>query len=327
MRVSGFFSQQKPPKFAVAWRWIPSKPQCNCTTCGQVSLRRCKLSIDKSILYVVATPLGNLGDMSPRAVEVLTRCDLIAAEDTRHTGALLRHFGIHTACVALHEYNERASVSTLVQRLLAGDSIALVSDAGTPLISDPGYHLVREAREHGIRIVPVPGPCALVTALSASGLPSDRFVFEGFLPARQSARRARLNALRTEPRTLIFYESPHRILDCMDDLADVFGADRPGVLARELTKLFETIQGDRLDALCAWLRADPNQQRGEFVIVVQGSMLADRGIADAEAQRILSILTAQLPIKQAASLVAEITGIKKNTLYDLALNLRNETSE
>jgi 16S rRNA (cytidine1402-2'-O)-methyltransferase len=201
--------------------------------------------------------------------------------------------------------------------------VALISDAGTPLVSDPGYPLVHAARAKGIRVVPVPGPCALIAALSASGLPSDRFVFEGFLPARSGARRTRLAELRDEPRTLIFYESPHRIVDCIDDMATVFGADRPAVIARELTKLFETIHNATLAELCAWLRADTNQQKGEFVILVQGSMLEHSSESEIEAQRILQILMTELPVKQAAALAAQITGLKKNALYDYALRLKD----
>ncbi len=281
------------------------------------------MSIDRGVLYIVATPLGNLGDMSPRAVEVLSGVTLIAAEDTRHSAPLLRHFGVRTPCIALHEHNEREASPAILERLAKGDSVALISDAGTPLVSDPGYHLVRTARANGIRVVPIPGPSALIAALSASGLPSDRFVFEGFLPARTGARRTRLAELRDEPRTLIFYESPHRILDCIDDMAQAFGAERLAVIARELTKLFETIHEDTLPGLANWLRIDENQQRGEFVILVHGSMLGNSSESEAEAQRIVQILMAELPVKQAAALAAQITGLKKNALYDYALRLKD----
>ena len=281
------------------------------------------MSNSKGILYIVATPIGNLQDMTPRAVQVLSEVQLIAAEDTRHSAKLLQHFGIKTPCLALHEHNEREAGAALVRRLLAGDAIALISDAGTPLISDPGYHLVQAARAAGLRVVPIPGACALTSALSASGLPSDRFVFEGFLPARAAARRARLEELKDEPRTLIFYESPHRILECLDDLAQVFGAERPAVIARELSKLFETIHDGSLSELCAWLRSDVNQQKGEFVILVRGSMLSEQGEEDSEAERVLRILMAELPVKQAAALAAQITGRKKNALYELALQQKN----
>lgn len=281
------------------------------------------MSIDRGVLYIIATPLGNLGDMSPRAVEVLSGVTLIAAEDTRHSSPLLRHFGVRTPCIALHEHNEREVSPAILERLAKGDSVALIADAGTPLVSDPGYPLVHAARAKGIRVTPIPGPCALIAALSASGLPSDRFVFEGFLPARSGARRTRLAELRNEPRTLIFYESPHRIVDCIDDMATVFGADRPAVIARELTKLFETIHNAALAELSTWLCADTNQQKGEFVILVQGSMLEHSSESEAEAQRIVQILMAELPVKQAAALAAQITGLKKNALYDYALRLKD----
>lgn len=283
------------------------------------------MSIDRGVLYIVATPLGNLGDMSPRAVEVLSGVTLIATEDTRHSAPLLRHFGVRTPCIALHEHNEREVSPAILGRLAKGDSVALISDAGTPLISDPGYHLVHTARAKGIRVAPIPGPCALIAALSASGLPSDRFVFEGFLPTRTGPRRTRLSELRDEPRTLILYESPHRILDCIDDMAQVFGAERRAVIARELTKLFETLHEDTLPRLADWLRADENQQRGEFVILVRGSTLEARG--EAEAQRVVQILMTELPVKQAAALAAQITGLKKNALYDYALRLKDSQSD
>lgn len=281
------------------------------------------MSNNKGVLYIVATPLGNLGDMSPRAVEVLSNVQLIAAEDTRHSAPLLRHFGIRTPLSALHEHNERAACAALLQRLAAGASVALISDAGTPLVSDPGYHLVSAARAHGIRVVPIPGPCALIAALSAAGLPSDRFVFEGFLPARRAARVSHLETLRDESRTLIFYEAPHRVLDCVTDMAQVFGAERRAVIARELTKVFETIHDDTLAGLGDWLRADAHRQKGEFVILLQGNILEPAGQTDDEARRILRILTKELPVGQAAALAAQITGLKKNALYNMALSEKN----
>lgn len=281
------------------------------------------MSTDKGILYIVATPIGNLADLSARAIDILSGVKLVAAEDTRHSAHLLQHYGIKVPCLALHEHNEDAAGAKLIERLLAGDSVALISDAGTPLISDPGYHLVRDAHAQGIRVTPIPGPCALITALAASGLPSDRFAFEGFLPARGPARRARLEALRNEPRTLIFYESPHRILDTLHDMKELFGAQRPAVIARELTKLFETIHLATLQELCTWLEADSHQQKGEFVILVQGSML-EISDHDSEAQRILQILMAELPVRQAAALAAQITGLKKNALYEMALSQKTE---
>ncbi|WP_455230285.1 16S rRNA (cytidine(1402)-2'-O)-methyltransferase [Geopseudomonas aromaticivorans] len=275
-------------------------------------------------LYVVATPIGNLEDISARALRVLREVKLIAAEDTRHSARLMQHFGIGTPLVACHEHNEREQGSRLVQRLLAGDDLALVSDAGTPLISDPGYHLVRNARAAGVRVVPVPGACALIAALSASGLPSDRFVFEGFLPARSTARRQRLQAVVEEPRTLIFYEAPHRLLECLADLRELFGAERPAVLGRELTKTFETIKGAPLGELHDWVAADSNQQRGECVLLVEGWQAPEgEDTLSAEALRVLDLLLAELPLKRAAAMAAEITGVRKNLLYQQALLRQN----
>jgi len=277
------------------------------------------VSIEAGILYVVATPIGNLGDMTPRAVEVLQQVDRVAAEDTRHSAGLMRHFAIVTPMLSLHEHNERQKVAALLQRLQGGENIALISDAGTPLISDPGYVLVHEAQLAGIRVIPIPGVSALIAALSASGLPTDRFSFEGFLPAKGGARRKFLEALRQERRTLAFYESPHRILDSLTDMAGVFGETRQAVVARELTKTFETIRHDSLGGLLEWVRGDSNQQKGEFVILVHGSEETGEGI-DPEACRIAELLAAELPLKQAAALAAKISGEKKNTLYKYLLD-------
>ncbi|WP_207062655.1 16S rRNA (cytidine(1402)-2'-O)-methyltransferase [Motiliproteus sp. SC1-56] len=270
-------------------------------------------------LYIVSTPIGNLGDMTPRALDVLRAADLIAAEDTRHSGRLLNHFGIETPMWAVHDHNERTQADRIVQRLLEGENIALISDAGTPLISDPGFHLVRAAREAGVTVVPVPGACALVAALSASGVATDRFVFEGFLPAKPQARLARLEALAAETRTLVFYESPHRIRDALEAIRDCFGDDRYLVIARELTKTFETIRGAPVGELLAWMDEDANQRRGEFVLVVEGAPEAERGALDDESLRVLKILLAELPLKQAAALTASITGARKKPLYQQAL--------
>ncbi|MCY1286877.1 Ribosomal RNA small subunit methyltransferase I [compost metagenome] len=271
-------------------------------------------------LYVVATPIGNLDDIGARALKVLREVALIAAEDTRHSMRLLQHFGIATPLAACHEHNERDEGGRFLARLQAGDDVALISDAGTPLISDPGYHLVRQARAAGIRVVPVPGPCALIAALSAAGLPSDRFIFEGFLPAKAVGRRTRLEQVREEPRTLIFYEAPHRILECLEDLEAVFGGERQVLLARELTKTFETLKGAPLAELRAWVAADSNQQRGECVLLVAGWQAPEGEAAvSAEALRVLDLLLAELPLKRAAALAAEITGVRKNLLYQVAL--------
>ena len=265
-------------------------------------------------LHVVATPIGNLGDLSPRARQVLGEVDAICAEDTRRSGQLLAHFGIDTPLLALHEHNEQQLAQRLVARLLAGDSLALVSDAGTPLVSDPGYRLVQAARAAGIRVSPVPGPCALIAALSVAGLPSDRFAFEGFLPAKASARRERLAALAGETRTLVFYESAHRIEESLADLCAAFGGERPAVLARELTKLFETVLDGTLANLQSRVQADPDQRKGEFVLVVQG-MGEDADAKLAEGRRVHAILARQLPPSAAAKLAAEITGAPRKALY------------
>jgi 16S rRNA (cytidine1402-2'-O)-methyltransferase len=274
------------------------------------------------VLYVVATPIGNLADMSMRAVEVLNRVDRIAAEDTRRTGRLLQHYAIQTPMVALHEHNERELAPELVRQIQGGRTLALVSDAGTPLISDPGYRLVRLARAAAVDIVPVPGPSALIAALSVAGLPTDHFVFEGFLPSKQLGRKARLEALRAEPRTLVFYEASHRILACLKDMLVAFGLERHAVLARELTKQFETIRDGSLQDLLRWVSDDPNRQKGEFVILVEGEPETAAHAIDVEAERILNLLLDELPIKMAAKLAARITGMNKRALYDRALQIK-----
>ncbi len=273
-------------------------------------------------LYVVATPIGNLEDMTARAVRVLAEVDLIAAEDTRHSAKLLQHFGITTRLLAVHEHSEQKLLAQLLEHLSRGKSLALISDAGTPLVSDPGYRLVQAAHRAGIRVIPVPGACAAIAALSAAGLPSDRFAFEGFPPARTSARRAFFEGLRAEPRTLVFYETPHRILESLADMAAVFGPGRAAVLARELTKQFETIRAATLSEHCLRLEHDDNERRGEFVIVLHGAPPAEAGAVDAAAERVLRILLAELPVKQAAALAASITGVKKNDLYRFALDMQ-----
>lgn len=272
-------------------------------------------------LYVVATPIGNLQDLTPRALEILRSVSLIAAEDTRHSARLLQHFGINTPTTACHDHNERDKSVRLVERLLAGDDLALISDAGTPLISDPGFHLVRQAREAGVRVCPVPGACALIAALSAAGLPSDRFAFEGFLPAKTQGRRQRLQALAGESRTWMVYEAPHRLLECLQDMLEVLGGERQVVLARELTKTFETIKGAPLAELVDWVAGDSDQQRGECVLVVEGAPARDDAEAlDPAVERTLEVLLEELPVKQAAALAAKLTGVKKNRLYQLALS-------
>lgn len=270
-------------------------------------------------LYIVPTPIGNLGDITQRALSVLQSVDLIAAEDTRHTGLLLQHFAINARLFALHDHNEQQKAETLLAKLKEGQSIALVSDAGTPLINDPGYHLVRTCREAGIRVVPLPGPCAAIAALSAAGLPSDRFCYEGFLPAKSKGRRDALKAVEREPRTLIFYESTHRLLDSMEDICAVFGESRYVVLARELTKTWESIQGAPIGELLAWVKEDENRRKGEMVLIVEGFKAQSDDELPADALRTLALLQAELPLKKAAALAAEIHGVKKNALYKYAL--------
>ncbi len=272
-----------------------------------------------AVLYIVATPIGNLEDMSARAVRILSTVDLIVAEDTRTSRKLLMHYGITTPLSALHEHNEREQAPKLIEQLRAGKSIAVISDAGTPLISDPGYHLVCAAHAAGITAVPVPGACAAIAALSAAGLPSDRFTFEGFPPPKSTARRASFARLAIEPRTLIFYESPHRIVDSLTDMAAEFGTERTAVVARELTKKFETLRVGPLGVLADWIARAETPRQGEFVVLVHGA--AARAVAPAlpEAERVLKLLMAELPTSQAVDLAVGITGLPRNTLYKLAL--------
>lgn len=272
-------------------------------------------------LFIVATPIGNLGDISQRALEVLRHADLIAAEDTRHSSRLTQHFGISTRLVSYHDYSASAREDTILAELAAGRSVALISDAGTPLISDPGYSLVARARQMQIRVIPIPGACALTAALCAAGLPTDRFVFEGFPPHKQGARRQLFESLADEQRTLIFYESPHRIADSIIDMKELFGEQRQAVICRELTKTWETIHGDSLGALSQWILADDNNRRGEFVVLIHGAPPADQDALLSDADRQLRILLEELPVKQAAALVAKLTGLKKNALYKRALEL------
>jgi 16S rRNA (cytidine1402-2'-O)-methyltransferase len=278
------------------------------------------MTVESGALYVVATPIGNLEDMTARALRVLREVACIAAEDTRHTGQLLRHFGIDTPLLSLHEHNERARLDSIVARLRSGEAMALVADAGTPLISDPGFPLVRELRRQGLKVVPVPGPSSVLAALSAAGLPTDRFVFEGFLPAKTTARRERLQALTAEERTLVFFEANHRMADTLADLATIFGAERPAVVARELTKRFEEIHGATLGEFPAWLDADLNRSKGEFVLVVQGASPAS-AVDTPENRRLLLALLAELPPSRAVVVAARLTGLRKKSLYDLALAL------
>ncbi|WP_323845068.1 16S rRNA (cytidine(1402)-2'-O)-methyltransferase [Microbulbifer magnicolonia] len=274
---------------------------------------------DQALLYIVATPIGNLADMVPRAVEVLQCADLVAAEDTRHSQRLFSHFNIDTPLMAYHDHSDDKRTEQILQRLEQGQKIALISDAGTPLISDPGYRLVREARSRGIRVVPIPGPCAFVAALSAAGLPSDRFSFEGFLPAKAGAREKALRELAADTRTMVFYEAPHRVADTLDAMVEAFGGEREAVIAREISKAFETFHLAPLAELAAWVRADSNQQRGEIVLLVRGAEHRQDSELDSEAERVMKLLLAELPPKRAAALAAEITGVNKKTLYNWSL--------
>jgi 16S rRNA (cytidine1402-2'-O)-methyltransferase len=278
-------------------------------------------------LFIVATPVGNLGDLSPRARDVLREADLLLAEDTRHTAQLLHACGISRrpgSLESLHEHNERERVPRVLERLRAGASVALASDAGTPLVSDPGAALVGAAAAAGIDVIAVPGPCAAIAALSVAALPAARFAFEGFLPARASARREALQSLAAEARTLVFYEAPHRLRETLDDLAAAFGADRPAAVARELTKKFETVHRGTLGTLARQAATDAGMARGEIVLVVQGAA-GERSADDAEVERVLRILLEEMPVSQAARVAAQLTGRARKDLYERALRLRPQS--
>lgn len=285
------------------------------------------VSNEKACLYVVATPIGNLGDIGQRAVETLGAVDVIAAEDTRHTGRLLRHLGISRPLVALHEHNERERLDNILQRLGQGQQVALVSDAGTPLISDPGYPLVRACHEAGFRVIPIPGPSALVAALCVSGLPTDQFVFRGFVPRREAARREFLATAASDAATQVLYESSHRILDTLGELCVQFGGGREMALCRELTKLHETVLRGSLESVLATLTQDENQRKGEFVLVVAGRPV-QQASADQELERLLRLMLQEgVAVRQAAAVCSTLTGTKKNHAYRVALSLREEPGE
>lgn len=273
----------------------------------------------ESALYIVATPIGNLQDFTPRAIDTLNKVQVIAAEDTRHSARLMAHFNIKTPLISVHEHNEAHRVERILQHLQQGESVALISDAGTPVISDPGFVMVRAVREAGFKVVPVPGCVAFVTALCASGLPSNRFSFEGFPPHKSSGRKQFYGERAALPHTMMFYESPHRILASIDDMIEVFGGQRQAAMARELTKTFETIHSAPLAELRDWMAADANQQRGEFVIMVEGAPEPEAAELDDEALRVLDVLLAELSVKQASALAAQITGLKKKPLYQAAI--------
>ena len=278
-------------------------------------------------LYVVATPIGNLGDITLRAIETLKMVDAIAAEDTRHSAGLLSHFGIAKKLIAVHQHNEHQSAEKLLTQLKLGENIALVTDAGTPGISDPGAVVVDFVRKAGVKVVPIPGVSAVIAALSASGIAQNGFMFFGFLPASGAARRKALEALKAQMVTLVFYEAPHRIVESISDMASVLGAQRRITFAREITKTFETIYSCDLAAAAAWLEADTNQQRGEFVLLVEAAAVKEAEEFSDETVRILKLLLLDLPLKQAVKLAAEISNEKKNDLYEFALSLKNTVKE
>ena len=280
-----------------------------------------------STLYIVATPIGNLRDISLRALDILAAVDIIAAEDTRTTAHLLTHHSITKKMVAIHQHNERTAAKKIVDLLAQGNSVALVTDAGTPGISDPGVILVNMVRDHGYKVVPIPGANAAVCALSAAGIAAPHFLFHGFLPASAGPRRRELEGLKSQPYTLVFYETPHRILECVAALTEVLGTHRQLVIARELTKLFETIHTCTLDNALEWLQADTKRQKGEFVLILSGAEIQEgKGLSD-QAQHTLKLLLQELPLKQAVRLAMDITGESKNMLYAQALALKDEANE
>lgn len=278
-------------------------------------------NIEPGTLYIVATPIGNLGDISARAIDILSQVDIVACEDTRHTQKLLSAFAIKNKTMSMHDHNERQRQEYIATLLQEGKSIALVSDAGTPLISDPGFHLVRHCRSLGLSVSPVPGACAAIAALSAAGLPTDRFTFEGFLPSKSGARQATLLALANESRTMVFYDAPRRAIDTIQDIVTTLGGERYVVIARELTKTFETIHSDTAANLLAWLEQDANQLKGEMVLIIEGYK-TDPDEISAEVIKTLTLLLAEMKPKTACAIAAEIHGVKKNALYDIALSLK-----
>lgn len=272
-------------------------------------------------LYIVATPIGNLADITQRAIDILTQVDIIACEDTRHTGKLLSAFAIKNRTMSMHDHNERQRQEQIASLLQEGKSVALVSDAGTPLISDPGFHLVRHCRSLDLHVSPVPGACAAISALSVAGLPTDRFSFEGFLPSKSGARQTVLKSLEHEERTMVFYDAPRRAIDTLKDIVETLGGDRYVVIARELTKTFETIHSDTADNFVSWLEQDPNQLKGEMVLIIEGHK-ADMNAISPQVIKTLTLLLTEMKPKKACAIAAEIHGVKKNALYDIALSLK-----
>ncbi len=276
----------------------------------------------ESQLYVVATPIGNLADITTRAHQVLEMVDVIAAEDTRHTKRLLNHLGFSKPLMAVHDHNESQAVNSIIEKLKAGQNVALVSDAGTPLIADPGFHVTRGVAAAGFKIVPIPGPCAIITGLCAAALPTDRFIFDGFLPPKTNARQQYFNGIKSEERTVVVYESPHRILDSLKDCEAVLGSEKELVLGRELTKTFETFLRGTVSEIQAIMKADHNQLKGEFVVMIRGAASKKKMEVSQEALDLTLLLSEELPLKKAAALAAKHTGFKKNQLYQLALDAR-----
>ncbi|UQB42628.1 16S rRNA (cytidine(1402)-2'-O)-methyltransferase [Thiomicrospira microaerophila] len=282
-------------------------------------------TIEKGVLYIVATPIGNLADLSQRAMDVLAQVDWVAAEDTRHSGKLLQHLAINKRLISLHDYNELARAEVLLQQLKNGESGALISDAGTPLISDPGYHLVKRLRDEGVEVRPIPGASALIAALSVAGMPTDRFCFEGFLPAKSQKRLDQLRGLSDETRTLVFYESPHRLIDCLDALIQVFGDQRRIFIAREMTKQYEQFYADSLGGALDYFSLNADRVRGEFVVVLAGADSSEQALDEQAWDRLIHVLLAQsLPVKQIAQIVAEYFSVKKNQVYPRVLELKTE---
>jgi len=278
--------------------------------------------IQPSTLYIVATPIGNLGDISQRARDILEQVDIIACEDTRHTQRLLSAFAIKNKTMSMHDHNERQRQEQIAILLQEGKSVALVSDAGTPLISDPGFHLVRHCRQQGLSVSPIPGACAAIAALSVAGLPTDRFTFEGFLPSKSGARQATLTELANEARTMVFYDAPRRAIDTVEDIVKTLGGQRYVVMARELTKTFETVYSDTAENLLAWLQEDPNQLKGEMVLIIEGNKVDPNDIP-AHVVATLKLLLAEMKPKKACAIAAEIHGVKKNALYEYALAMKD----
>ena len=275
-------------------------------------------------LYLVATPIGDMTDIAPRALDILSTVDIVAVEDKRRSSRLFSHFGIKTPMISYHDHSEEKQVKKIIDELLCGKSVALISDAGTPLISDPGFKLVNAAKDKSIKVSPIPGPCALIAAISASGLPSNRFIFEGFLPAKSIARITKIQNISADSRTIIFYEAPHRILETLIDMIKVIGPSRKIVLARELTKTYETFISGTLKGVLEIIEKDLNQQKGEIVIVLAGADSSEKKIETQDSKRILSVLLEDLPLKQAVSLGSKITGVQKNIFYKLALDLKKQ---